>query len=256
MRKFFGGMAFGLVSLFSAINAHGAVVVDQQSLSIYYPDKYAAWAIVATLPGEYVGTSQPISTIGAVQTITAGKEGVLDSIWFAVLASPPLSDNLKLSIVDGDYILGSRSLVGTITLPLSSLPTSTPAHPAYPFDVSAFQYHVSPGQKYSVLLESESSALFSGDALFGMGFMDMVTNQDGSVEAGNVYSTGYQGGDLAVTVDGVPFQTDYDLMFSSYIRISDAVPEPATWAMMTLGFGAIGGVLRRRKTVPSRMVSQ
>jgi hypothetical protein len=31
------------------------------------------------------------------------------------------------------------------------------------------------------------------------------------------------------------------------VTISDAVPEPATWAMMLLGFGAIGWQLRRRK---------
>ena len=28
---------------------------------------------------------------------------------------------------------------------------------------------------------------------------------------------------------------------------TDAVPEPATWALMILGFGAIGGAMRRRK---------
>ncbi|WP_422344363.1 PEPxxWA-CTERM sorting domain-containing protein [Parasphingorhabdus sp.] len=32
------------------------------------------------------------------------------------------------------------------------------------------------------------------------------------------------------------------------IDVSAAVPEPATWAFMILGFGAIGGALRRRKT--------
>jgi hypothetical protein len=26
-----------------------------------------------------------------------------------------------------------------------------------------------------------------------------------------------------------------------------AVPEPATWAMMILGFGLVGGVMRRRQ---------
>lgn len=31
----------------------------------------------------------------------------------------------------------------------------------------------------------------------------------------------------------------------------DAVPEPATWAMMIAGFGLVGGALRRRKTLAS-----
>lgn len=29
--------------------------------------------------------------------------------------------------------------------------------------------------------------------------------------------------------------------------VSPAVPEPATWAMMTLGFGAMGFAMRRKK---------
>ncbi|MEO6256998.1 MAG: PEPxxWA-CTERM sorting domain-containing protein, partial [Sphingomicrobium sp.] len=31
-----------------------------------------------------------------------------------------------------------------------------------------------------------------------------------------------------------------------------AVPEPATWLMLTIGFGALGGVLRRRRKVEAR----
>ena len=30
-----------------------------------------------------------------------------------------------------------------------------------------------------------------------------------------------------------------------------AVPEPATWAIMIMGFGAIGAVIRRRRAVPA-----
>lgn len=33
--------------------------------------------------------------------------------------------------------------------------------------------------------------------------------------------------------------------------VAAAVPEPATWAMMILGFGAVGAILRRRGTEPS-----
>jgi len=32
------------------------------------------------------------------------------------------------------------------------------------------------------------------------------------------------------------------------LQLNGAVPEPATWAMMLLGFGAIGMVARRRRT--------
>ena len=36
-------------------------------------------------------------------------------------------------------------------------------------------------------------------------------------------------------------------------RATPAVPEPATWAMMLVGFGAIGGTLRRRQKVETRI---
>jgi hypothetical protein len=34
---------------------------------------------------------------------------------------------------------------------------------------------------------------------------------------------------------------------SNFIVPTDAVPEPATWAMMLMGFGAAGAILRRRR---------
>jgi hypothetical protein len=41
-----------------------------------------------------------------------------------------------------------------------------------------------------------------------------------------------------------PFTID-----GSVARITTAVPEPATWAMMIAGFGLVGGTLRRRRAV-------
>lgn len=39
--------------------------------------------------------------------------------------------------------------------------------------------------------------------------------------------------------------------FSPAVVVPGAVPEPSTWLMMLLGFGAIGATLRRRKTRPN-----
>lgn len=37
------------------------------------------------------------------------------------------------------------------------------------------------------------------------------------------------------------------------ISFGDAVPEPATWALMILGFGAVGGAMRRRQSVAAKV---
>lgn len=43
----------------------------------------------------------------------------------------------------------------------------------------------------------------------------------------------------------------HELSHLVFFGTQGAVPEPATWMMMLFGFGLIGGVMRRRKTVPS-----
>ncbi len=46
-------------------------------------------------------------------------------------------------------------------------------------------------------------------------------------------------------------QSLYSLSFSNGIvnGLTGAVPEPATWAMLILGFGMVGGAMRRRRTM-------
>jgi len=72
---------------------------------------------------------------------------------------------------------------------------------------------------------------------------------------GNIHYalTPYSGGQFFLNL-GVP--SDYtaccriSLAFQTFIEApkgGGAVPEPASWAMLLLGFGALGGVLRRRR---------
>jgi hypothetical protein len=58
------------------------------------------------------------------------------------------------------------------------------------------------------------------DTLLGAGAYELVVN-------GNNTGTGSLGGTITITDHGVP--------------------EPATWAMMVLGFGAVGFALRRKR---------
>ncbi len=50
-----------------------------------------------------------------------------------------------------------------------------------------------------------------------------------------------------------PTEQGYAVIAQQLAASSGAVPEPATWATMMIGFGAIGGALRRRNKVTTRV---
>jgi len=63
-------------------------------------------------------------------------------------------------------------------------------------------------------------------------------------------SGGLQGFNSTPTTFNKPIFRDGVLTYG--LKTSAAVPEPATWAMMILGFGALGTAARRRRTVGAR----
>jgi hypothetical protein len=71
------------------------------------------------------------------------------------------------------------------------------------------------------------------------GFGIFLTGQQLGGFTGNVFYIGYD--DQITNVDD-----NHDDMILR-VTVSPAVPEPATWAMMLLGFGAAGFMLRRRR---------
>jgi hypothetical protein len=56
------------------------------------------------------------------------------------------------------------------------------------------------------------------------------------------------GGDLFINFAGVGAQTGGTARINFTTAGMPAVPEPATWAMMLFGFGAVGVSMRRRRT--------
>jgi hypothetical protein len=69
-----------------------------------------------------------------------------------------------------------------------------------------------------------------------------VTSQSAVFDASN---TGFF--TLAPITPGASFTTASGLSYAQSPEIAGAVPEPSTWALMLLGFGAIGLRMRRRK---------
>ena len=50
----------------------------------------------------------------------------------------------------------------------------------------------------------------------------------------------------------IPY-SGYDYTFRTYSSTSGAVPEPATWGMMLVGFGVMGAAMRRRQRTSVRL---
>ena len=81
-------------------------------------------------------------------------------------------------------------------------------------------------------------------------FLDPSLN--GGVQ--HFWRANYSGTDFGYAVTGgfysgedLPRGGDFDYNDMSWVSTTGAIPEPATWAMMIMGFGLIGGALRSAK---------
>jgi hypothetical protein len=71
---------------------------------------------------------------------------------------------------------------------------------------------------------------------------------DSGGEATSFFSFIAPAGTTSITVTGRTGANALGLSGAALFLTNGAVPEPATWAMMLLGFSAIGLVLRRRNS--------
>lgn len=92
---------------------------------------------------------------------------------------------------------------------------------------------------------------FTGGDISGGGLVTVVNGPTGA--SMQIDRLGLPGGDQTLTIMGTLTPSDAP-GGNSFARIggqltltgTGAIPEPATWALFILGFGAIGGALRRR----------
>ncbi|RAK64409.1 hypothetical protein DJ019_14710 [Phenylobacterium kunshanense] len=82
-----------------------------------------------------------------------------------------------------------------------------------------------------------------------------ILTNDGTTETFNNFNGGFINayGTGGTRISSVEFQTSGDITGVGQVRFGGAreigvVPEPATWAMMIMGFGAAGALLRRRQS--------
>lgn len=236
----------GAALLCGISSAHGAVVLDQ---SFVVPAGGFA-PVVATI-GDRQPTGQPLIAQGAVQTFTAGKSGILSLLEFQA-GQLNLSNNgiIGMSLIDGDYETGARTVIAQSFTVFNALPDLTTARNGTLrlfFDTSVANYFVTPGQRYSVQFDAVS---FTPLAQAGL----VVGYVAGTQQAPVFFGSGYTGGKLFPLVNGqIPTGQGsgsplYDVGFRSYVNEVSvpAVPESGTWMMMVAGFGLVGAVIRRR----------
>ncbi|MFS0737261.1 PEPxxWA-CTERM sorting domain-containing protein [Sphingomonas sp. 1P06PA] len=108
----------------------------------------------------------------------------------------------------------------------------------------------------SGLYSLSASATLIDDTPTGVGITGFLlpSGQTSSVSLTGPFGTSYSAsGQLSLTAgDVVGFYIDKQFSYyndSTAVNFSlTAVPEPATWALMIGGFGAVGGTMRRRRT--------
>jgi hypothetical protein len=96
--------------------------------------------------------------------------------------------------------------------------------------------------------------------LFGGGSLQLIPNQGQLVASpgnGNQtlpYTNGtlHVWGDAGEVFTGLKLQSGSNSFEIDNLAVKGAVPEPATWGMMLLGLGAVGGAMRRKRAVAVR----
>lgn len=89
-------------------------------------------------------------------------------------------------------------------------------------------------QTYSLLLNGFS--IGGGSTITGQPFTSKSSNMF-SLVSGNTYTFRFEG------LNAVGDNTS----FIDHVNLSGAVPEPASWALMILGFGGVGATIRSRR---------
>lgn len=157
---------------------------------------------------------------------------------FNSLNPTQVNEAISLRIFAGETLSGASLFTSAFTLP-SSINSRTPQW----FDIAVPNLAVTNGQRYSLILTTGSSARNA-----------LVLGPDFNVQTGQ-----FSGGDAYA---GGKFLTDWSSNYANCKgaanncdanfrvtgdRLAAAVPEPGAWAMMIVGFLAVGGAMRNAR---------
>ncbi len=204
-----------------------------------------AWAVTQAV-------THTISLTGTSANATTGSFTFEGSNYFTgQLILDPFT---SFTVAEGDVIEAIVTLTGGFTVPASGEQF---------FGLNFFQgdFGSPPGYTEDAGPTTEGTLVFS----YSLGNTGLPSNTQPGACGNCLSAIGGQFPGNAFTFDGLrvtqtitslnaPFTID-NASFSYQLRdVQGAVPEPATWAMMLIGFGAVGAALRRR-AMPERALA-
>lgn len=248
------GLGYGFAGL--ALNPAAAAVVMDQDHLIYYD--MTTLGVGGPNFGASVRPDGFKLTTGVVQSFTASGRGYLDhlefQLWRDVYRVPPIDGKVTLTLYDGDVATGDADAVTSMELQANSLPGWRSSPNGYldelvSFNVRAANFFVTPGQRYSVTFDH----LPDGEKNSYVLLANTLTKYGKTVwESPLIIPNEYDGGELRFYSNlgsGFTQPLPGDAGFRSFIdeAPAPAVPEPASWTLLIVGFMAVGATLRARR---------
>lgn len=222
MRKLIGAAVAGLCVALGA-GAHAAVQLDQTDIP-------QTGYILLPFGGPSL-TAQPNQGVFG-QTFTAGLTGRLTQVDLAIVGSPYLTEpggfTIRVEQTPGVALATTHVDLSAVPHKLGVQWTDIPQ-----ISLPGGGVPVTANSQYRIVLTTDPGTL-----AFGTGWLDFVNGALVSYAGGYAFTIN-QYGEFPFNQGGI------DFAFRTYVDTS--VPEPATWTMMLLGVGALGGRARARR---------
>lgn len=157
---------------------------------------------------------------------------------------------LNLDVVNGKAVSGSGKINilsytgATLTLITTSTPYNEDNSAAYPGALVGFRAN----DGTDLIAYDQAYPISTNGLLFAIGTSNPQPNGNPLIGLFSDGNGGY-GAQFTGQVDRVEYYNDYVLTGVSVVAAAGGVPEPATWALMIVGFGAVGAAMRRRAKV-------
>jgi hypothetical protein len=171
--------------------------------------------------------------LAQVDLFTLGGSGYSDDgVWYT--GGPPFSFDVTLTILGGGTAYGpGDQVLGSITKSANDITQLG----VTAFDFSAQNIFATAGTLLTWRMSVEACPTYY--------CVQSWTNLNNFSLSGGGNTNGYAGGSAFWEDDGVIYDFGHiDLNFRTWMT---AVPEPATWGLLIVGFMAVGGALRHRR---------